>query len=68
MQSVHHTASGEEGNINLRHRTRVTDLGVGANGRLAFLALVGECVLVALDAVGMFVTQHVAVSCQREVT
>ena len=44
-----------------------TYLRVGADGRLALLAGVGEEVLVALDAVGVFLAQDVAVSGQREV-
>ena len=47
--------------------SRETYFRVGADGRLALLAGVGEEVFVALDAVGVFLAQDVAVSRQREV-
>lgn len=43
-------------------------LGVGSNGCLAVFTAVSEQVLVALDAVGVFLAQDVAVTCQVEVT
>ena len=43
-------------------------LRVGADGHLAFLAAVGEQVLVALDAVGVFLAQDVTVTGQAHVT
>lgn len=43
-------------------------LGIDADGLVALLATVGEDALVALDAVGVFIPQHVPVAGQRLVT
>lgn len=40
-------------------------LGVNSNDLVALLAAVGEDALVALDAVGVVIAQHVALTCQR---
>ena len=44
--------------------SRPTDLGVDADDLVALVAVVGEDVLVALDAVGVVLAQHVAVARQ----
>lgn len=43
----------------------ITDLGVDADGLAALLAAVGEHALVALDAVGVVIAQHVALPGER---
>ena len=50
-----------------RHTKQQTHFRIGAYGRLAFLAGVCEQVLVAFDAVRVFLAQNVAVTSEREV-
>jgi hypothetical protein len=57
---------GDQNNhgLNIVKISSFTYLGVGANGSLALFAAVGEEVLVALDAVGVLVTQYITMSRQ----